>query len=81
MLREFYLSYREGPCDPAPEKQRLCLFTWIRPNNIADFSSTTTLFVLSDNTYTKRRTFHEWVVIRALLDRCTLRVTPIEQVL
>jgi acetyltransferase-like isoleucine patch superfamily enzyme len=35
-----------------------------------------TLFDVGKNTYRKKGTLHEWIVIRALLDTCTLRVTP-----
>lgn len=56
-----------------------CIFTWESIEEAFNSSKKVSVFILSNNTYTKKRTFHEWVVIRALLDTCTLRLLPVEE--
>lgn len=74
--KKFFLTYLENPMDWDYDKPA-CIFTWNPPGNGDTFSQKISLFILSNNTYTKRGSFHEWVIIRALLDTCALRLMPV----
>ena len=74
--RRFSLRY-EDEITPGTSDRRACIFTWSHPAHV-ELPADVSTFVLSDTQYTKRGTFHEWLVVRALLDSCTLRVTPIQ---
>lgn len=74
--KKFLLTYREDPMEWKPDRPA-CIFTWKPPEKKYHPSGKTTIFILSDNTYTKTGSFHEWVIIRALLDTCALRVIPV----
>lgn len=71
----FYVTYLDNPQVFEPDSPG-CIFTWEKNENLK-LGNNITLFYLSDNTYTKKGTFHEWVVIRALLDTCALRLLPV----
>lgn len=74
--KKFLLTYQENPMEWKSDRQA-CIFTWKLPKKKYHTSLKTTIFILSDNTYTKTGSFHEWVIIRALLDTCVLRIIPI----
>ena len=74
--KKFFLAYLENPMDWNYNKPA-CVFTWNPPRNGNNFSPKISLVILSNNTYTKKSSFHEWVIIRALLDTCALRVIPV----
>lgn len=74
LFLRFWISGSRRHVD-ALKTSRSCIFLaeteCVGGNNV-------TPFFLDSNTYTKRGTLHEWIVIRALLDTCTLRVAPTE---
>jgi acetyltransferase-like isoleucine patch superfamily enzyme len=74
--KKFLLAYREDPMEWKPDRPA-CIFTWKLPKKESHLSDKITIFILSNNTYTKKGSFYEWVIIRALLDTCVLRITPI----
>jgi acetyltransferase-like isoleucine patch superfamily enzyme len=78
----FYKNFelnRQTPIEHWGWQKDSCIFTWeILENMNHQLSKNTTIFILSNNTYTKQSTLHEWIVIRALLDSCTLRLKPIK---
>ncbi len=76
LFKEFRLIFQQKP-ENHQGKKATCIFTWEEPKQLVNIPKNTSLFILKNNTYTKKSTLHEWVVIRALLDSCTLRLRPI----
>ena len=74
--KKFAIIYLEDPMEWIADRPA-CIFTWKSLEKNYHTSGKITTFILSNNTYTKRGSFHEWFIMRALLDTCALRVIPI----
>lgn len=78
LFRSFHVSYIHSLSVDQISDARNCIFTWEKiPDDLA-IPRNTTVFVLSNNTYTKQRTLHEWLVIRSLLDSNVLKFCPLD---
>jgi len=75
MCKRFIITFQANP-EIWQNKKPTCIFTWNKLNQSNRIRQNTSVFILENNTYTKKSSFHEWVVIRSLLDSCTLRLKP-----
>ncbi|MCP4140680.1 MAG: hypothetical protein GY755_10395 [Chloroflexi bacterium] len=78
LFKRFRFSFQENPENWSRQKGASCVFVWKPPKVLSQMPKNTSLFILSNNSYTKQMTLHEWIVVRALLDSCTLRLMPIK---
>ncbi len=76
LYKKFKVMFQQNPED-WEEKGDACVFTWDKPEQLSRIPNNISLFILADNSYTKKATLHEWIVVRALLDSCTLRFKPL----
>jgi hypothetical protein len=77
LFKRFKFSFQEDSEDWDKQQGANCIFVWNPPKILDQMPKNTSLFILSSNSYTKQATLHEWIVVRALLDSCTLRLMPI----
>ncbi|MBT3422847.1 hypothetical protein HN680_02655 [Candidatus Peregrinibacteria bacterium] len=78
LFKRFEFSFQEKFEDWNKQKGDSCIFVWAPPKMLNQIPKNVSLFILSSNSYTKQATLHEWIIIRALLDSCTLRLMPIQ---